>query len=564
MDQEAFRSLLSSSGASSSSGAPRAAFGSTQKRPRPRPQAALSQHDDDDYRKHRPSQDADTNVEDEQPKQRGPKWNSATGEAYVDRAAARREGREPGEDDEEAASVRALHEEWRQKWLAADTEEQRREVEEQMAFLGGDAKHSILVKGLDYALLAQQRAKAGGARGEEDDDLEQAYAGARQSPGEAESSKSSASSAKRSRQEILDALKRRKLDRGDASSPPQPQLSEELRKQREAEEERQRHLSKFKPIGAGTSGQLEKVIITKDGKRLRKKVKKPADGPTANGAREPVKPAATIAPSNAAVSSSSAPSPSSPSSRPAVATKPAPPAPLPSKRDFAPRQLKKGSGAVSTSETPAKEHESAPASVAVREKRDQPVSSGADDVDGSNHTRQNQADDLDEEEEDIFADAGRWTGLDADDDEDDEERRSKAVEPNARGKDAADLPLLPALSASGKRDWFGDGEEEEDRKEEPAASLQPPVHVSPSRQQTQTDAEQPNAPEASTGRLQGLSDSALPSSWSRHLLEQEREREARAERKKEEARRERVNKKREKKRAEREGAEGAQGGAGSE
>lgn len=53
------------------------------------------------------------------------------------------------------------------------------QIDRQRAYLGGDATHSILVKGLDYALLARTRAELA-VKGEEvaDEELEDLVRGA--------------------------------------------------------------------------------------------------------------------------------------------------------------------------------------------------------------------------------------------------------------------------------------------------------------------------------------------------------------------------------------------------
>ena len=158
-----------------------------------------------------------------------------------------------------------LHREWRAKYDAAQTDEEKREIEDQMAYLGGDAVHSILVRGLDYALLEQQKAKAEGRTllGNVDEDLEAAYAENADERG------------KRSREEVVEILKRKRqggkegVDEG-------------------TDAQKAQVMSKFKPIGSTisqqNSGGDDNVIITKDGKRLRKKKKKaPAESEAAKG-----------------------------------------------------------------------------------------------------------------------------------------------------------------------------------------------------------------------------------------------------------------------------------------
>ena len=70
------------------------------------------------------------------------------------------------------------------------------QVEEQRKYLGGDSEHTVLVKGLDFALLEQTRARvAAEAAATEDVSLEEAYM------------ESVAQPKKRTREEILRELK---------------------------------------------------------------------------------------------------------------------------------------------------------------------------------------------------------------------------------------------------------------------------------------------------------------------------------------------------------------------
>lgn len=51
-------------------------------------------------------------------------------------------------------------------------------MEEQRAYLGGDAEHSVLVKGLDFALLARRKAELEAVKAENmEDELDQMGAG---------------------------------------------------------------------------------------------------------------------------------------------------------------------------------------------------------------------------------------------------------------------------------------------------------------------------------------------------------------------------------------------------
>ncbi|TYJ55210.1 hypothetical protein B9479_004144 [Cryptococcus floricola] len=86
---------------------------------------------------------------------------------YKDRAALRREG-----VNDEFKSVEKLLEDFEARKEHA-TAEELAEIEKQRVYLGGDAEHSVLVKGLDYALLAARRAELAREQGEEmDDELE--------------------------------------------------------------------------------------------------------------------------------------------------------------------------------------------------------------------------------------------------------------------------------------------------------------------------------------------------------------------------------------------------------
>jgi IK cytokine len=50
-------------------------------------------------------------------------------------------------------------------------------VEEQRRYLGGDSDHSILVKGLDFALLEQNKARLASTQSKQDDEaLEEVFA----------------------------------------------------------------------------------------------------------------------------------------------------------------------------------------------------------------------------------------------------------------------------------------------------------------------------------------------------------------------------------------------------
>ncbi|KAE9394744.1 hypothetical protein BT96DRAFT_942947 [Gymnopus androsaceus JB14] len=163
---------------------------------------------------------------------------------YRDRAAERRVG-----DPNDYAEVEAVLEEFEKR--TADQDEDA--VDEQRRYLGGDTDHSILVKGLDMALLQQNKAKAAMAT-DEDDSLEQAYIQASSEPTVPK---------KRTREDIIRELKEKRAQGGGVSTTPdEPSLNK----------------GKFKPIGfkpIGSSGeQKEKKKKTKgEGERKKKKRK---------------------------------------------------------------------------------------------------------------------------------------------------------------------------------------------------------------------------------------------------------------------------------------------------
>ncbi|KIR70131.1 hypothetical protein I310_06116 [Cryptococcus deuterogattii CA1014] len=87
---------------------------------------------------------------------------------YKDRADLRRKGA-----DDEFKSVEKLLEDFEARKANA-TAEELEEIEKQRAYLGGDAEHSVLVKGLDYALLAARKAELAREEAENmDEELEE-------------------------------------------------------------------------------------------------------------------------------------------------------------------------------------------------------------------------------------------------------------------------------------------------------------------------------------------------------------------------------------------------------
>ncbi|CAO1637341.1 unnamed protein product [Parajaminaea phylloscopi] len=601
MGQEEFRKLLQrpaeASPSATAASQPRArAFGATQKRPHSSSHASSSllasssstaTPDAAGQRKARNGHSRDDQGDDDERSWR-PKKNSATGDVYVDRASQRRSG----QTDKTQADLVALHDEWQAKWLAAQTDEERRDIEAQMAFLGGDAKHSVLVKGLDFALLAQQRAKVEGrelpeaaaaassVRLDADDELEAAY---QQGGALAESSALPATAeapppTKRSRAEVLEALKRRKLNRTEpaSSAASKEATGTEKQAQKDAEFERARQLGKFRPIGSESAGPSSEttqrskdgVIITKDGKRLRKKVKKDssttaAAATAAAAAKEPDHRALgqhteadthSSAPVAAVVTEKTEIQQDLPGEGPASAPKCESAAPRPSMLP----DLEASPPPLQPLRSPKESHLDAVVTTPAQTAGDEAASSFDPD-------------------EDVFADAGRWTGLHSDDEDDDEGSDKDASESATAARAGQEEKGDCSPGVTEKTDWFASTADESalapgaDDAERASSSSSVNRILSTvglgvggreiSRQSShqhavsrlQTGSPPPPSsvqePPSKTGRLQGLSDTALPSDFSRALLEHESDRAAKAEAKRMSNIRERAKLKKEKKKA---------------
>jgi IK cytokine len=124
------------------------------------------------------------------------------------------------------------------------------QIEEQRKYLGGDSDHSILVKGLDFALLEQNKAKAAVASGSVDDEsLEQAFLEATSASVVAEAP-SNTIPKKRTRQDLINELKEK---RGDAGT-----SAEGGNEKRDIGIEEAKKAGKFRPIGFKPIGNPEK------------------------------------------------------------------------------------------------------------------------------------------------------------------------------------------------------------------------------------------------------------------------------------------------------------------
>ena len=134
-------------------------------------------------------------------------------------------------------------------------------MDEQRRYLGGDSDHSILVKGLDFALLEQNKARLASTSSKQDDEaLEELFA-------QKTSTLPAPTSTKRSRADIIKELKEKRVNGGESEQPKE-----------EAVTEKPTNSSKFrpigfKPIGAPTEEKIRKKR-KKEGNESKKKKRK--------------------------------------------------------------------------------------------------------------------------------------------------------------------------------------------------------------------------------------------------------------------------------------------------
>ncbi|BGP25751.1 RED-like domain containing protein [Rhodotorula toruloides] len=219
MDQDAFRHLLATPAHPSSSSTPsssRSRFGQAPPK-RPAPTAADAKELSTDFKPRKTA--------------RKPK-RAPDGSVYRDRAAERRLGKEG-----DFAEAEKLLEDFKARSEGIDKDT----LETQMKYLGGDAKHSILVKGLDMALLErnkhEQSKKADEELGDVEDELEAALAAAPEpstSAATAPPATPSIGAKRKTRDELLAELKAMRGGQAASASPP---VEKDPR---------------FKPLGAGS------------------------------------------------------------------------------------------------------------------------------------------------------------------------------------------------------------------------------------------------------------------------------------------------------------------------
>ncbi|VDC03518.1 unnamed protein product [Peniophora sp. CBMAI 1063] len=209
MDQDSFRQLLQTPrpGASSTPTARGTLLGQAKK-----PAAAKKASNEPAFKPRNVKKDKDG-----EKKKKDARWR--------DRAAERREGKEG-----DFADVEAVLKEFEKR------NEGEEDMEDKRAYLGGDAEHSVLVRGLDRALLEQNRARlASHTNAEADEDLEATFSSLPAAKPDSAAPKKGADGKKRSRADILADLKA-KRDGGVPATPDDAPFPN----------------SKFKPIAASS------------------------------------------------------------------------------------------------------------------------------------------------------------------------------------------------------------------------------------------------------------------------------------------------------------------------
>ncbi|OAV98749.1 hypothetical protein PTTG_01695 [Puccinia triticina 1-1 BBBD Race 1] len=412
MDQDAFRALLSTTnpsqstqhsrpngrlvlggGSTNRSTNPSQPSGSTYK---PVPSTSLKP------RKSKPKEPADGTV-------KGSDRSSHGG--YRDRASERRQGL-----DGDFAEAEHLLENFQARVAAAGSQMDKDVLEQQTKYLGGDERHTILVKGLDHALLERRKAELseGGKLGQvTDDDLEIAYQqNGNKAPSEeiALPSTSSKAAKKKHRDELLEQLKA-------ARTPADLVVVEKLKA-----------AGKFKPIGF-TSVQDKNQDEERKERKRRKAEKKKKKAIKAEQAVEPTPPSLVSHPLNDKSQSTGGSKDTS-----TAAETPA----IDGHEDSSPQTAKK----------PVEPSNNTAPVVTLPDTNVQPK-----EIDKKNEP-------IEDEDFDIFGDAGEYKGLD-DDSSDDERDRDRKVQ--------ADVPRDAGLDSSGpkKRKTYFEDDDDESEPDDP-------------------------------------------------------------------------------------------------
>ncbi|KAF8634593.1 hypothetical protein AX17_004182 [Amanita inopinata Kibby_2008] len=177
---------------------------------------------------------------------------------YRDRAAERRDG---GGND--YAQVEAVLEEFEKRHV---NNANKNEVEQQRKYLGGDSEHSILVKGLDIALLEANKAKAALST-EDDETLENAFLG--NSP---PTPQPITIPKKRTREELIRELKEKRGQvQNSGTGGPEGPVEEEAKLLEEAKKAGKFKPIGFKPISEEKPKKKKAKSEAKDGERKKKR-----------------------------------------------------------------------------------------------------------------------------------------------------------------------------------------------------------------------------------------------------------------------------------------------------
>lgn len=264
MDQEAFRALLSAPSAAGTSDRTkkstrggRPAWGASSSRP--------ERNQSDQPSESKPASSLKPRKFNSKNDESGQKKAKESESGYRDRALERRQGK-----DGDFAEAESLLENFQARVAAAGDQVDRELLEQQTKYLGGDERHTILVKGLDHALLERRKAElsAGGKLGQvTDDDLEAAFEETqRQEPNQLDdelpSSKRKSSGKISQRDELLARLKSSRSN-GSASVPEDLVVVEKLKT-----------VGKFKPIGSAEKTPSEIQEQERKERKKRKKEKK--------------------------------------------------------------------------------------------------------------------------------------------------------------------------------------------------------------------------------------------------------------------------------------------------
>ncbi|PVF99877.1 hypothetical protein CPB86DRAFT_806138 [Serendipita vermifera] len=260
MDQDAFRLLLTTSGTSSGG----------------MPKTSSSTRDI-----HSEARDKGNNINTSSTSAFKPRKHKNTTENYRDRAIERRKG------ISEYAEVEGVLQDFERANVGRDSST----VEENRKLLGGDEKHTVLVKGLDYALLEQQRAKLNEAQDDQDDVLlESAF-------------RDAVVPTKKTRENIIRELKESKMAAGHGSAHDKS-LDTSIQ------------MGKFRPIGAPDESKTKKRKLKpaegEDKKKKKAKHEEPpivAPEPQAQASPKPRHPVAQGAPPTSAPRRVKIPSP---------------------------------------------------------------------------------------------------------------------------------------------------------------------------------------------------------------------------------------------------------------